>query len=273
MESYYTWGNYFRILAAVLMLLVLVPVIYMAISRGWRRLLSFPAILLIAAEAIIPITPFPALRRILENLTPFLVPFALLWLVFFIWKLRRPDMRNYQGWIIDNLRESVLVFDRNLRLQGSSGPVAGLPEESSSALLEELRTMLRSGGSGEGMLRFRGRIYRGRYRPVEGGWLLTLHDLTEEQQLLDELLEKNRLLERQRTLLKTTEGIDLSVRREEYRRDITTRIQDLVREKLETLLELTGGSAETDSVLACAEEAMADIRAAVGQLASKGETT
>lgn len=273
MESYYTWGNYFRILGAVLILLVLVPAVFMVISTGRRRILSLPAVLLVVCAALFPVTPFPGLRSTLERVSIVLLPFALLWLVLFIRDLRRPDMRNYQGWIIDTLRESVLVFDSNLRLQGSSGPVAGLPEELSSALLDELCGMLRSDGSGEGMLRFRGRIYRGRYRPVEGGWLLTLHDLTEEQRLLDELVEKNRLLDRQRTLLKTTEGIDLSIRREEYRRDITTRIQDLVREKLELLLELVQGPAETGPVLACAEEAMADIRAAVGQLASKGETT
>ncbi len=273
MESYYTWENYFLVFTAVILLLILVPVIYIQISSGWRRLLSFPAILLIVVTALIPITPFPVLRRVLESLTPFLVPFALLWLALFVLKVRRPDMRNYHGWIIDNLRESVLVFDSRLCLQGSSGPVAGLQEDLSSALLEELRCMLRSDLSGEGMLRFHGRIYRSRYRPVEGGWLLTLHDLTEEQQLLDELMEKNRVLEGQRNLLKATEGIDLSVRRERYRRNITTRIQDVVREKLEMLLELIRGPAEADPVLACAEEAMADIRAAAGQLVSKGETS
>jgi|GEM_PF-2735686 len=273
MESYYTWGNCIRILAAIIMLLVLVPSVYLEISRGWRRLLSVPVMLLIVAVALFPITPYPALRRILEGLSFFLVPFALLWLALFIRNVRRPDLRNYQSWIIDNLRESVLVFDSQFRLQRSSGPFASLPEEISSGLIEELRGLLRSEDSGEGTLRFQERIYRSRYCPVEGGWLLTLHDLTEEQKLLDELEEQNRLLERQKTLLVSSEGIELSVRREEYQRNISTRIQNIVREKLETLLELIRAPAETDAVLACAEEAMADIRNAVEQLAAKRETT
>ncbi len=273
MESYYTWENYFGILAAVVMLLLLVPAIFVGLSAGWKRMLSVPAILLIVSTALIPVTPFPVLRQVLVSLRPFLIPLALLWPALLIWKLRRPDMRNYQDWIIDTLRESVLVFDSRLCLQGSRGPVEGLSEVLFAALLEELRGMLRSDASGEGMLRFQDRIYRCRYRQVEGGRLLTLHDLTEEQQLLDELVEKNRLLERRRALLNSTEGIDLSVQQEQYRRDITTRIQDLVREKMKNLLDLIRGPAETDAVLARAEEAMADIRAAVSQLVAKGEKT
>lgn len=271
MESYYTWENYFRILAAVALLVLLVPAIFIGLSAGWKRVLSIPAILLIVSTALIPLTPFPVFRQVLVSLRPFLIPFALLWPALLIWKLRKPDMRNYQDWIIDTLRESVLVFDSRLCLQGSRGSVAGISEDLFAALLEELRGMLRTDTSGEGMLRFRGRIYRCRYRPVEGGRLMTLHDLTEEQQLLDELMEKNRLLERRKALLNSTEDIDLSVQQEEYRRDITTRIQNLVRQKLKNLLDLIRGPAETDAVLARAEETMADIRTAVGQFVAKGE--
>lgn len=279
MISFYTWSNLLRISAAVVLLMFLVPAVFI-VHNSWRkRIPALPCMLIIIIQGLVPLTPFPFVKSLMQTGALLLLPSGLIWLLFLIHDIRKPDMHSYHAWIIDSLREAVLVFDSRLNLQGSTGIIANLKQDFSSVFIEKLRKILKSDREAqdpaaprnEKILRFQERVYRCRYRPVEDGWLFTLLDFTEEQLLLDELIDKNRILEQQSSFLKATEEVELSIRLERYRQKVSSRIQNLLRKKLHHLLSLINGSDDLDPVLACAEDAMTEIRCAVGQLASEGE--
>ena len=274
MESFYTYGNFFRILAALGILCYLVPHLVLKSDSTLQKLLTLTAIALTVLLALIPVTPHGGARRIMTLCSWLLVPPSAAWFVRLIKGLGKPDLRHHTAWIIDTLRESVLVFDRRFNLQENSGVRAGLSAEESSAFIEELTALIKSIPATEtavdGLFRQGERIYRYRFQRVSQGYLLTLLDLTEEQLLLDEIMEKNRLLQGQHTLLESAEAVEIQNRREKYRHDLSSRILGLVREKLLALQELMQNPEEITPVLRCAEETMADIRLAVGQLARGG---
>jgi len=282
MESFYTYGNFFRTLAALGLLIYLVPHLVLKSDSILHKLLTLSVMALAILQALLPVTPGIEARRIMTVFSWLLVPGGAAWLFFFLRGLKKPDLRHYQAWIIDTLRESVLIFDQTFILQESSGIQKQHSPEESEEFMEELTALIKSGqaspeSSGrdpaEGLFRQGERIYRYRLQPVSQGYLLTLLDLTEEQLLVDELMEKNRLLQRQHTLLESAEAVDLQTRRERYRKDLSSRILSLVREKLLNLQEQMKHPEDFTLVLHSAEEAMADIRLAVSQLARGGEET
>lgn len=282
MESFYTYGNFFRILAALGLLIYLVPHLVLKSDTVLKKILTLTAIALAVFLALIPVTPGVEVRRIMTIFSWFMVPGAAAWLFFFLRGLGKPDLRHYQAWIIDTLRESVLIFDHNFNLQESSGIQKQQSPEESAEFMAELTNLIKSGQASpepsdrepaEGLFRQGERTYRYRLQPVSQGYLLTLLDLTEEQLLVDELMEKNRLLQRQHTLLESAEAVDLQARRERYRKDLSSRILGLVREKLLGLQEQMNHPEDLTQVLRSAEDAMVDIRLAVGQLARGGEET
>jgi hypothetical protein len=274
MESFYTFANFFRILTALGLLFYLVPHLVLKSDSPIQKILTLTVIALTVFMALIPVTPREETRLIMTITSWILAPGAAAWLIFFIRGTGKPDLRQYQAWIIDTLRESVLIFDQQFNLQESSGLQKELSPEKAAEFIDEITALIKPGpGSetpAEGFFRFGERTYRYRFQPVNRGFLLTILDLTEEQLLLDELLEKNQLLQRQHTLLETADTVDLQIRREKYRQNLSSRIIELVRENLLKLQDLMNHPEDITPVLRCAEEAMADIRLAVGQLARGG---
>ena len=192
MESFYTFANFFRILAALGLLFYLVPYLVLKCDSPIQKLLTLAAIALTVFLALLPVTPREETRRILSVISWVLTPGAAAWLIIFVRGTGRPDLRQYQAWIIDTLRESVLIFDQHFTLQESSGLQKTLPPEESAEFIDEITTLIKPGLSteapAEGFFRFGERTYRYRFQPVNRGFLLTLLDLTEEQLLLDDLL-------------------------------------------------------------------------------------
>jgi hypothetical protein len=266
MDTFYTYGHFFRILFSAGALFFLVP--HMVLEGEWKeKAVTALLTLLILFYALEGVTPFPSLRQFFRLPGRLLLPAAFLWIFIFLKGFGKPRLSHYQAWIIDTLRESVLVFDKSLSFQGSNRPVTDLPSEKATELLEKIRTIVAEGPP-EGLVRYGAKIYRYRFSSVPYGYLLTLLDFTEEQQLLDALTEKNRRLQLRRNLLESSKELDLRFRREEYRRNISTHILHLVGDALQDLLNLVDHSKEIDPVISAAEEAMADIRLAVSQLAS-----
>jgi len=189
----------------------------------------------------------------------------------------------YRSWIIDTLRETIIVFDPELRVISSgremfppgsirTGRPIRFPEEGKEDRLKDLQETLKGKSGGQGAMRYAGRIYHYRFRPLNNrkGFILTLLDITQEQLLIDELQNKNRLLTSRRTILQAGEDLQLNRERERMRQQITREIQNLVQRKLSALQGcLTGTSGirrDLKEIIGTAEESMTEIRRAVSEL-------
>ena len=199
--------------------------------------------------------------------------------------------KNQQSWIIRSLRESIMILDRNRNIISGGGEIFPshlvTPGCSLSALIERsegrennlqpLRECLGGEGPERGTIKYGTGTYSFRFSPLEGerGYLLTLLDITEEQNLLAELRDKHRMLTNRRTILQSEESGNVTLLRkeEEIRERISHEIQNLVEEEL-TLLrsrleeqDLSAGNIR--KLQEYAENSMAHIREAVNEV--KGE--
>lgn len=269
MESFYTYSNFFRLLGALGALCFLVPRLVLKADSLHEKLFHASAICLVVIQALAPIVPYPEIQRIMPVFLWLSVPGTAAWILLFIRRKDNPDLRHHQAWIIDTLRESVLIFDSRFNLIERSGIRDNLDSCGYAGLVKELKSRIKgesvSETPSESLFHCGDRIYRYRFQPVSGGYLLTLLDMTEEQKLVDELMDKNRLLQRRHTLLASSETGELETRREKYRLDISSRILEMVREKLQEIEILLRETGEIEPALKCAGEAMTDIRRAVSR--------
>ncbi|MBN2657665.1 MAG: hypothetical protein JXR86_11445 [Spirochaetales bacterium] len=271
MESFYSYSNFLRILVALGALCFLVPRLVLKASSHHERLLYVSVITLIVIQALAPIVPYPEIRRISPVFLWLSIPCSAALILSLIGGTERPVLLRHQDRIIDTLRESVLVFDRQFNLIEQSGILSGLESGQLAGLVKEMKTHIDSAPfsetPSEGLFLSGNKTYRYRFQPVSRGHLLTLLDMTEEQKLLDEVMEKNRLLQRRYALLESSETLELQTRREKYRVELSSRILEMVRIKLREIESLLTETVEIETVLKCTGEAMTEIRREVSRLA------
>ncbi|MBN2049933.1 MAG: hypothetical protein JW760_05760 [Spirochaetales bacterium] len=278
METFYTYRVFFHILAGIVFLSLCIPLAMADRGKG-KTFLNLGIFFFGSLFILSVVTPFQGWSDLFwDMIFPFFI-LLLIRIVLFLLSLRRPSLRSYQSWILESLRETVLIFNADLSLQGGGGPLTGLSPEASTELMERLRTLLReSRGDSpddetpfEGTLWCEDRAYRYRFHPVRQGYLLTLLDVTSTQRLLNEVVEKNRLLERRKKILEVAKGQEVSLRRHRFRERVTAVIMDLVKDKMEILRGMLETSEDLEPVLTCAQEALKDIRLAVAQKSSEEE--
>lgn len=268
MDTFYTNTNFIRIAVSTVLLLVTIPHIALG---GHKKGISGIFSTLIILNALLPLLPYNFDRNLTRLFSLFLLPPTLVWIVYIITDYRRPNLSQYRNWIIDTLRESVLIYDDTFRLQGYRGSIANLSESESQSMLNVLRAIVEEKHTQkkEGYLPFQEQVYRYRIRPVHKGYLITLLDFTEEQRLLDELMNKNTILEQKRSLLENMETLNVKAYREQFRQQVAIHIQGIVHESLSKLRNMIAVNTDITSLLSCAEDALAEIRHAVRKLVEK----
>ena len=271
MTSYYTIDTFLRVFLSLSLLVLLVPSLLLW-NGGRKRLISGVPILLLLLQALSVVTPWPPLREVLHYGMLFLIPPSIFWFFVFLRDPGRTGFEQYHSWIIDSLRESVLVFDTDLNFHGSNDSAAS-PDK-----IETMRDILLAdhtdSSSGEGTVRVKDSIIRYRFRKIHEGYLFLIADFTEEQALLDELKEKNRILRWRQIQLHSAEELDIPSKRElTLRAGISKQILIMVREKLKQLRLLITSGEPSDRILIGAEETLSDIRMAVRHIADKGKVS
>ncbi len=201
---------------------------------------------------------------------------------------RKSPWSAHEGWIASTLRESVMLFDRNLKvISGGKDvfpPYLIPPGRSLLTLflslagpetdLEDLKRVYNGEREGSGLIRLSRRYFSFRFIPLDRsrGYLLTLLDVTAEQELVGQLSDQNRILRNRKTILQSDEGRDGTLRRKEegIRAKISGNIQKLVEEQLTRLRENLGNRDTSEEnlnrLLTQATTGMAAIRRAVSEL-------
>lgn len=210
-----------------------------------------------------------------------------------------PEGRSALLWVLDTLRESLLIVDGEDRILTSrplpfspfpprQGEKAreyfqrSLPEDSEGRrIIAEIEEALETGGRGE--FPWQGGYYR--YWVLEsgaakeGGRLLAILDLSELRRLISEKEETNRLLLTRRRILNRTTRLEESLARTEMEEKLYREITAIVQFQLKGLLEALNlareeapGVMQYRRALNQAEEAMTNIRTAVGKMPYPKET-
>lgn len=268
MESFYSFDNFFRLIASLAILVLLIPSA-LKLPRN-LRILSAAVAAVPVLGVLIPITPFPKLAEGFTFLFILLLPLLPLWLFFVVRYRRHPRIAAYKEPIFETLRDSVFIFDTSLRLLGQGGLQAESLKIDKDRFLNHLKGFIAQDPPRkryrEKELRFDGRVLQCRYQRLRRGYLMTVKDITERQELIDNLVVTNQSLEKRQAILKATESIEPAERRERIRREISGRIMALVREKLDVLQRMAALPARPEELVKEAEETLDEIRTAVDQL-------
>lgn len=270
MDTFYTLENFLRVSLSASLLLILIP---HSIIGTRARLMSMLLSIVLVINALVPLVPRNFDRTACTVLSVILIGPLLYWTLFIVNDFKRPNLERYQNWIIDTLRESVLIFDDKLRLQGYRGNIADLSEVASRFLVSEMRNIViqNTRNLTEGFIKYEALVYRYRIRSVQKGYLVTLLDFSEEQQLLDEVMAKNRILEQRRSLLMNRDSLSLIAYKEKYKQNVTIHIQHIVKKNLNRLRTMIAEKKDPETLLYSAEEALSGIRYAVGRLVGNEE--
>ncbi len=293
MEYSYTFVNFFYILFCTAGLIVIIPLCILAPLSSYSSRVRWVAlstsIIGITALALYPVCPWPDLRKILIPFQILLLPSGGFLIFTLTHSYRNRKIEDYSSWIIDTLREKIVIFDKEMCTisRGNTGLPAGwfpygsfpqLPETINDKDLSSFAGILNKPEKSSGTFMWNGTDLSYRLIPIEMGYLLVLLDISEETALVKELNRKNIQLENRRRSIQQMEGTRLEAEKEQYRSSLSSRINNSVRDNLITLLgdiEAVSGSGqppETEKIrtmLKHAEESMASIRSMVRRLASE----
>lgn len=269
MESFYTYTNFFHLVGVIIGLLFLLPLT--VTSNGRLRTASALLIISLILGILSPISPFPHAHSFRKAFLFVLVGIFPFWLYLFIQNLRRPSLSAYQKQIFDSLKDSVYIFDTSLRILGQGGNRSHWSAIDEELLLTELKALIKGNSSPkrnrEVELRIKERIFQCHYQKLRRAYVMTVKDLTEQRILIDRLKKTNQDLEKRRTMLKETEAIETTKRREQMRRELSNQISLMIREKLDRIEQMTQRPDPVEAILKEAEETLQEIRAVVDQLA------
>ena len=295
MEYFYTFGTFFHILGCSLLLGTLIPVSLLAPCGSCSTPLRWAALGItiagIISLALKPVTPWLYMQKILHVFQLLTVPAGIVLAFSLVLSYRNKTIGDYSSWIVDTLRETVIIFDQDMRVISCGKPLLpdswfppgekpGLPEIENSDSISRLRNSLELREAASGTLTYGNSRTYYRFTPMRLGYLLTFLDVSGETILLEELAEKNIQLENRSRSIQAMEETQLTTAKEQYRGTLFTQIHTAVRRNFIRLLaeieKITAGTtspgnAEIKQTLKHAEESMTAIRSMVRQLALERE--
>ncbi len=293
MEYSYTFANFFHILLCTAGLAVIIPLCILAPlsthNPRLRRIALAAAVTGTTALALHTVCPWVFFREMLFPFQLLFIPSGLYLAYTLSRSYRNRKIEDYSSWIIDTLREKIIIFDKDMRTIscGKTGLPAQwfpygsrpeLPETDSDTDFSLLAALMKKPVKSSGSFSWRGTDLSYRLIPIEKGYLLILLDISEETTLLKELRMKNIQLENSRRSIEQLEEKRLKEEQEQYRNRVSSRINRTVSENLVALLAdietvaASGNNPEKDKIhtmLKHAEESMSSIRSMVRRLASE----
>ena len=259
MESYYTWTNFYQILMATAV--VTYGMYKIAMVQNTRfRLLTTLVVILTINWAMVPITPYSQWLRIMGPLQWLELPVLVLWL-FTYWRInKKNDFSRYQDWIIDSLRESIIVLDSRGKVEWTNSPVV------QDVFLKTFQESIQN-NIDQGLITHGQQTLRYQLHPLDQGYLGYLVDFTREQELILSLRNKNTQLEQRlqflNSLEKNLENQNLQQAQEDVKLDIQQSIQALVDSSLGDFRSALVETRDISELLVQAEKSLQSIRTGV----------
>jgi hypothetical protein len=191
-------------------------------------------------------------------------------------------VKQYEGALLDAVRESIVIFDSGGRVIsfGRENPLPSVlvydqrPEIDSRHPCAFLARLLAHPEERSGTLRLESRTLFWRFKPLPGarGSLLTLLDTTREQELADSLARTGTALAARQRLLLSIENLSSEAAAARIREHLSSEIDREVRGKLGEFLSSVKDGVSLEKCLVLAEESIAEVRSLVNELAPRRNT-